>query len=106
MIKNVLTIGLNDKDTELQIIQTSDAKKMIADLLINEYDVYAFTMIDCEGVYKMASSGNIIRETSIRVEIVTDEMPANIDMMINALKVTLNQESIMQEIHESNIYFK
>ena len=73
MIKYQLTIGLFDKDTEKQQIKTPAAKKQISDTLLNRFGVYAFTMIECAGVYKMNSTGNIVIEPSIRVEIVTTD---------------------------------
>ena len=98
MVKFQLTIGLFDKDTEKQEIKTKAAKSMIADTLLNRFHVFAFSMLDCEGVYKMNSTGNIIREPSIRIEIVIDES-GDIDIpdMVDYLKMQFNQESIMVE---------
>lgn len=98
MVKFQLTIGLFDKDTEKQEIRTKAAKSMIADTLLNRFHVFAFTMMEAEGVYKMGSSGNIVREPSIRIEIVTDESgDLNMADMVEYLKVQFNQESIMVE---------
>ena len=60
MFKITLTIGLNDKDQEIQIIPTESAENTLAEILIENHGIYAFTMINCKGVYKMSSSGNII----------------------------------------------
>lgn len=107
MIKNILTIGLFDKNTEQQEIETNQAKNIIANILINDFDIFAFTMMDCNGVYKMASTNNIVCEPSIRVEIATDnEITPEIDGIIEALKTALNQESIMHERATAEIYFK
>lgn len=107
MIKNILTIGLFDKNTEKQEIETNHAKNIIANILINDFDIFAFTMMDCNGVYKMASTNNIVCEPSIRVEIATDnEITPEIDGIIEALKTALNQESIMHEHATAEIYFK
>ena len=73
MCKTVFTIGLNDKDTEQQKIESSEAKNIIANVLLNDFQIFAFTMFKCAGVYKMESTGNIVFENSIRVEIATDE---------------------------------
>lgn len=105
MQKNVLTIGLYDKDTEKQEISTPEAKILIANTLIEKFGIFAFTMMECSGVYKMVSTGRIVFEPSIRVEIASDdEIPA--DAIIGELKGILNQESIMHEVSEANIYFK
>ena len=106
MQKNILTIGLNDKDTQNQIINTPEAKQIISETLINKYGVFAFTMIECAGVYKMNSTGDIIQESSLRIEIATDEPMQEIDSIIDELKTVLNQESIMHEVSEATIYFK
>lgn len=106
MIKTLLTIGLNDKNTERQEIETGAAKNIIADVLLNKYNIFAFTMFECSGVYKMESTGNIIFENSIRVEIATDDELTAADAIINELKTVLNQESIMMEKEEKDIYFK
>ena len=98
MVKFQLTIGLFDKDTEKQEIRTKAAKSMIADTLLNRFHVFAFTMLEAEGVYKMNSSGHIVNEPSIRIEIVTDESgDLNMADMVEYLKVQFNQKSIMVE---------
>lgn len=104
MIKTLFTIGLYDKDTETQIIKSGDAKKIIANTLLNQFNIFAFTMMDAEGVYKMGSTGNIIFEPSIRVEIASDaDIPAA--QICETLKKLLNQETIMMEREEVNISF-
>ena len=60
MFKYQLTIGLFDKDTEKQKIKTEEAKNIIANTLIDKFNLFAFTMIECSGVYKMASTNQII----------------------------------------------
>ena len=105
MYKNQLTIGLFDKDTEQQEITTPEAKNLIAEILIEKFGVFAFTMIECSGVYRMASTSRIVFEPSIRVEIASDDEIAA-DDIIAELKEVLNQESIMHEISSENIYFK
>lgn len=105
MIKNQLTIGLFDKDTEQQEVTTPEAKEKIAEILIGKFGIFAFTMIECSGVYRMASSGRIVFEPSIRVEIASDDEIAA-DDIIEELKDALNQESIMHEVSKEHIYFK
>ena len=106
MIKTILTIGLNDKDTERQEITTGEAKNTIAKILLNQYNIFAFTMFECSGVYKMESTGNIVFENSIRVEIATDDELTAADAIIATLKTELNQESIMMEKETKEIFFK
>lgn len=97
MEKYQLTIGLYDRKSEKQEIKTNKAKKMMADTLINRFHVFAFTMIECAGVYKMNSSGRIVQEPSIRIEIVADSGDLNMLDMVEFLKVQFNQETIMFE---------
>lgn len=107
MHEYILTIGLNDRVTEKQEISSEAAKRMISKILINKYGVFAFTMFDCYGVYKMSSTGRIVQEPSIRVEIATAEPMQNIDEIIRVIKDSehLNQESIMKKHTISNIQF-
>lgn len=106
MNKTLLTIGLNDKNTEKQEIETGKAKNIIANILLNQFNIFAFTMFECSGVYKMRSTGNIVFENSLRVEIATDNELAESDAIIEELKKALNQESIMIEQETKEIYFK
>lgn len=106
MTKTLFTIGLNDKNTERQEIATGAAKNIIANILLNQFNIFAFTMFECSGVYKMESTGNIIFENSIRVEIATDDELTEADAIIAELKKELNQESIMMEKETKEIFFK
>ncbi len=91
-----LTIGLFDKDTCKQEVTTAEAISLIQSILIDRYGVYAFTLTECSGVYRMQSTGCIVKEPSIRVEIVTDTYSATVYAdMIQSLKAALNQETIM-----------
>lgn len=107
MYEYQLTIGLFDKDNAKQKISTAAAENMISDLLLNNFNIYAFTMINCSGVYKM-DDGRIVKEPSIRLEIASDE---DINSIINSfIKIIkspayLNQECIMLKKQKSNIDF-
>lgn len=107
MYENHLTVGLFDRRTKKQEIDTAKAKKMIQNILINHYGIFAFTMVDCQGVYKMQDTGEIVREPSIRIEIATEnDISTEIKEIIRVLKHRriFNQESIMhkQMINEIN----
>lgn len=105
MFETVLTIGLFDKDAEKQLISRDDARDLISRILIDECNIFAFTMLDCAGVYRMQSTGNIVREPSIRVEIVTDENLDILPAMIARLKSGLNQETIMVKTSRADVDF-
>lgn len=100
-----LTIGLNDQKSKIQEISTDAAKNMIAETLLKTFGIYAFTMIECEGVYTH-ENGEIVREKSIRVEIASDKKIKSIPAIISALKESLNQESIMMETGKAKISFQ
>lgn len=104
MKKYIFTIGLFDKDTEQLETTREDARELLAYILIDEFELFTFTMFDCFGVYRMESTGRIVREPSIRVEVATDtEIPAA--DIIHCIKSALNQETVMLEVTESNISF-
>lgn len=107
MYEHFLTVGLFDRVTERQEIRTDKAKNFISETLINDFDICAFTMIDATGVYKMQSTGTIIKEPSIRIEIATEEVlnRETVYEIIKTLKNGLNQEHIMYKMVESDIDF-
>lgn len=107
MFEHFLTVGLFDKDSEKQEVATETAKDFIAETLIDKFGVFAFTMIDCSGVYKMQSTGAIVKEPSIRIEIAAeaDLTRETVYRIIKELKEGLNQESIMYKMVESEIDF-
>ena len=57
MKKYTFTIGLFDKDTEKLETTREDARELLAYILIDEFELFAFTMFDCSGVYRMESTG-------------------------------------------------
>lgn len=107
MYEHFLTIGLFDKDSEKQEITTESAKDFISETLIEKFDVFAFTMIDCHGVYKMQSTSAIVKEPSIRIEIAAEAELTKwaVYRIIKELKRGLNQESVMYKMVESEIDF-
>jgi len=104
MKKYIFTVGLFDKDTEKMETTREDARDLLAYILIDEHDIFAFSMFDCFGVYRMESTGRIVREPSIRVEVASDE-EIDAASIITCIKAALNQESVMLEVSESNITF-
>ena len=103
----VFTVGLFDKDSEKQEIETVAAKNLISQILIEKFNICAFTIIEVAGVYKMESTGSIVKEPSIRIEMAMETELDNetVQKMINDLKTELNQETIMYKYTESEIEF-
>lgn len=107
MYEHFLTVGLFDRVTERQEIRTDKAKNFITKTLINDFNICAFTMIDATGVYRMQSTGAIVKEPSIRIEIAVEEALTRetVYKIIKTLKDGLNQEHIMYKMLESDIDF-
>lgn len=108
MYEHFLTIGLFDRKTLKQEIETEAAKQIISDILINQFEVTAFTMIECFGVYKMNTTGEVVREPSIRVEIADSESKLTqktVRDIVTALRRALKQESVMHKVTISEIEF-
>ena len=104
MLKYNFYVGLNDKYTCRQEVSTEKAEMILSEILLNEFHVYGFTMINCKGVYKMENTGEIISENTIKIEIVSDNaIPA--DRIVEEIKNRLNQESVMMEKSEKNVSF-
>ena len=94
--KYTLYVGLNDKDTKTQKIDTIEAYKIIENLLVNKVD--GGTIFEANGVYKH-EDGTVVIEKTLRVEIMfaTD---TQIKEIVEYLKIILNQESIAVQKEE------
>ena len=98
-IKVTMFAGLNDGKTGVQIIPTNTAKQIVAEIAC-KYSNGA-TISECCGVWKTEFHLEI--ETSFRIEML-DFPLANVESMVNELKIALNQNSIAVEkgLIESN----
>lgn len=106
MHEYMLTVGLFDKDTKKQMVETNAAKEALDNILIKKYGMFAYTMMDCQGVYTMDSDGSLVHEPSIRIELVVDEcINDTIRAIVNDIKTELNQESVMVKHTEADIDF-
>lgn len=97
MIKYVLSIGLNDKDTKKQEIETGKAWDKIIETLQNNA-IEGATVYEAKGIYKLES------ENTARVEVLDFDGGAY-DKVVSAikdLKKELNQECIALETIETN----
>lgn len=97
MTKTTLYIGLNDKDTKRQEINTTEAIKLLTNMLT---DIGGATIYEATGIYTH-ENGDIIIENTLRVELIgIDE---NIILnKIKVLKLLFNQESIIKQTEEIN----
>lgn len=97
MKKYTLSIGLNDKDTKIQRINTLEAYKMIENILMAN-TIEGFTIYEAKGVYKH-DNGEIVKENTLRVEVYDfdNTLATKIITSIHAIKAALNQESVALE---------
>lgn len=97
MKKHTLYLGLNDKDTKTQLINTLEAYKIVSNILAADFG--GGTIFEAQGIYKH-DNGTIVFEKTLRIEILFAETP-QIKTLVNTLKKVFNQESIA--VQEENI---
>ena len=91
MLKHTLYIGLNDKNSKIQVINTLDAYKILMNL-VKAAGYEGATISEATGFYTH-ESGEITIEKTLRVEILfADENKTR--AFAEAAKRALNQESI------------
>ena len=91
MTKYTLYIGLNDKDTKTQRIETMEASKIVQNVLTDTTG--GGTIYSATGVYRH-DNGTIVIENTLRVELVSVAMEA-VRGAIDVIKKALNQESVI-----------
>ena len=90
MDKYILYVGLNDKDTKTQKIDTLSAYNLTNNILLNY--VEGATVTQSKGIYKH-NNGNVVIENTLIIELLfTDK--ATVETIAKELKMALNQESI------------
>jgi len=101
--KYILNVGLNDKDTKQQKIDSIEAYKVVENLLLNN-GISGYTIYQGLGLYKH-DTGEITRENTLIIELmfVNDTL---VNKIIDLLKQVLNQESILKQVQEITISFE
>ena len=90
MDKYILYVGLNDKDTKTQKIDTLSAYNLTNNILLNY--VEGATITQSKGIYKH-NNGNVVIENTLVIELLfTDK--TTVETIAKELKMALNQESI------------
>lgn len=98
MIKKfTLYLGLNDKDTKVQMISTLEAYKVVSNILAKDFG--GGTIFEAQGIYRH-DDGQVVFEKTLRIEILFAELP-QIKILVELLKKIFNQESIA--VQEENI---
>jgi len=101
--KYILNVGLNDKDTKLQKIDSIEAYKIVENTLLNN-GLSGYTIYQGKGLYKH-DTGEITQENTLIIEMIftTDEI---VNKIIKILKQVLNQESILKQVQDIAISFE
>lgn len=97
MKKITLYIGLNDKDSKIQEINTIDAYKLVSNVIGVDS-----TITEGRGIYKH-EDGTVVSETSLIVELLDFCNALDkgwIKSKINQIKTLLNQESVAVQYQE------
>lgn len=101
MKKTVLYIGLNDKDTKTQIINTNDALLTVSDIVLRIAE--GGTIQNCIGVYTHENSVKVLENSIMIILYNCSDLKAW--AIISECKKALNQESILKEVTEAETYF-
>ena len=102
MIKYNIYLGLNDKDTLKQIIDTTKAKKEVYNILLKN-NIKAYTIYLVNGVFTNEKN-EITREKTLKIEVL-DIQKDDILESIKEFKKVLNQESVLLEEEVKKINF-
>lgn len=86
-----LIIGLNDKNTKKQEIDTISCYKLVNNLLL-QY-VNGATIYQAQGIYKH-ENGQVVIENSLKIDII-DASRDIIEKIASQIKTILNQESVV-----------
>ncbi len=101
MIKTTICVGLLDKDSKMQEVNTLDAFKITSNIFAQTTG--GATITQGTGVYTHESGEVVIEPTLICV--VYGSNNADIEKACKMIKTALNQESVAIEVTESNTRF-
>lgn len=95
MKKVTLYVGLNDQKYHVQTMDTSEATKVVTNLLLSN-GINGATIFNAVGIYTH-DDGTIITENTLRIELIEPEEDS-LNNSISAIKAALNQESIIMSV--------
>ena len=105
MVEYRLYVGLNDRETHQQIIESIEANKIINRLLV-KYVGFG-TVFSGYGVY--TDNVKTVIENSLIVSIIDISScvtSGSLDKLITELKLTLNQDSILRQTIQTEANFQ
>ena len=102
MVKYTLYVGLNDKDTKTQVLDSVECYKIAENIIVNDFG--GCTIYNAKGIYTH-NDGSVVIENTLRIEIIADDNDGAIINTCNALKVAFNQECIIVDKTTSNSIF-
>lgn len=101
MQKTTLYIGLFDKETKRQRFTTLEAYKLVESIVLSQLD--GATISESTGIYKHID-GTVVIEPGLRIELLYTT-PEKVGAIVGAIKVALNQESILVEETDVTVNF-
>ena len=100
--KYEIYMGLNDKDTKTQKIDTLEAYKIVSNQVAQRFD--GGTVFQASGVYKH-ENGTVVIENTLKIEIILFDKSItekSVREFVEYLKTTFNQESLA--VQHSKVY--
>lgn len=100
--KYTLYVGLNDKDSKIQEVSTTEAIKVITNLCLTYTD--GATIFEADGIYKH-DDGTVVIEKTLRIELMFIELET-VKTIVDTVKRLLNQESVVvqKEVINSELW--
>ena len=101
MKRYTLYLGLNDKDTKTQKIDTIEAYKVCQNMCADFFG--GGTIFSAKGVYKH-DDGSIVIENTLRIEVLefNNSIREQVRDFVGTLKSVFNQESVAVQIEKVN----
>jgi uncharacterized membrane-anchored protein YitT (DUF2179 family) len=98
MKKFTLYLGLNDKDSKIQKIDTLEAYKICTNILLKYTE--GATIYSAQGIYKHDDDSFVV-ENTLRIELLFVERESVLKI-IEILKLAFNQESVALQVENIN----
>lgn len=97
-------VGLNDKDTKTQLIDTQDAFNMVSTKAVKAFGGATITA-DNKGVYTH-DNGEMVVETTIKIDLIGITDTENLENFLRELLKDFNQESILVVHNGTACYYR